>query len=141
MNQKIIVFSGKKNCGKTTTVKLVYQQLLAKHPKAKKIFERINSEIIAVLNIDGKIVGISSQGDNGYLVTQHLKTLMAKDCSIIFTATRTSGGTIKAVKSYCPPFQMKKYKQQYISDKNNQTSSNQRMAEKIVLFISNEISA
>lgn len=141
MNQKIVILSGKRNCGKTTTIKLIYKLLLKKHPNAKKVLEKTyGDDVLIVLNINEKIIGISSQGDHKKYVEKHLKTLMDENCSLILTATRTREGTIEAVKHYCPPFQMKRYIQKY-PDKNNYISSNQEIAEEIVLFISNEISA
>ncbi len=134
MNKKIYYLAGKGNCGKTATVKLVYKKLLREYPDAATFFDVDDAatEILQVLKINQKIIGISSQGDTGKQVLEHLNRLVSKKCEIIITATRTSGRTIEAVKSVEPSYEACGIKQTYESEPERHSASNQAMATSLV---------
>jgi hypothetical protein len=102
-----IAQSGPEDAGKTTTIRMMYGILLDRHPHATVEHllpkrQSITADLRAVVTI-GKIrIGIESQGDPWKLAARlipSLKLFVSLRCEVIICATRTRGGTVKAVQS------------------------------------------
>lgn len=97
--------SGQK--GKTETIREIAQNLMAIYPNFKPIKPAnhpINlhpkKDFSLVIEINGKIIGIESQGDPKTGLKKRLKRLVEKyKCDIVYCATRTRGETVKNVES------------------------------------------
>lgn len=116
---KIIVSSGESNSGKTTTLKLLASELLKKgklivdYPKNHQCscidneklakcggdIKNYNGDITAVIEVDGKIVGISSFGDYVACIESKMKIFLGIPCDVIITAAHPNDDTILYVRS------------------------------------------
>jgi hypothetical protein len=99
----IIAISGAADRGKTSTLREFATVLLAAYPAYKPLFP-IPATISAIddfrliVEINGKIVGIESQGDPNTGLRGRLQDLAVNHhCDIIMCATRTRGETVDAV--------------------------------------------
>jgi len=97
--KRVIALRGTEKKGKSQTIKKVYELILSKY-SVTKIYEQINRvDIKCVLLINGKKIGIESQGDPGpnSRIKTSLKYFVEINCQIIICATRTYGQTETAV--------------------------------------------
>ncbi|MGH1336872.1 MAG: hypothetical protein ACRBFS_12175 [Aureispira sp.] len=89
--------------GKTETVREIAKNLMKIYPNFKAIYP--NPAIVhpkddfrLIIEINGKIIGLESQGDPKTNLEKRLEELVNKyNCDIIYCATRTRGKTVKAV--------------------------------------------
>lgn len=90
MMRTIIAVSGSSNAGKTTTIRLAYEQLSEK----SDILDggrRARKEVRgAVLEIEGVKVGFASPGDREDVLRENLDRLIEAGCQVIVCATHTS---------------------------------------------------
>jgi len=85
----IVLLIGKSNCGKTTTCKQLYQELISEHAKIQKTTYKENGgDFSCVLNYKEKIIAIKSAGDSRNRVREALK----KQCDILICACRCTFG-------------------------------------------------
>ncbi|OBU10610.1 hypothetical protein [Morganella psychrotolerans] len=94
---KIYALQGRGNCGKTSTLKEIFNQLKAKYPNAIINIINENSDITIELNINGVKIGIESQGDPNSRLETSLLHFVSVNCDVIFCAVRTSGMTVQWV--------------------------------------------
>jgi len=104
MNTIITVWnSGDK--GKSETLRELANLVLTNYPSYKSIFPKVAAPIVSgdfrlVLEINGIIVGIESEGDPKTNLEKRLFELVDKfNCSLIFCSTRTKGETVWAVEN------------------------------------------
>jgi molybdopterin-guanine dinucleotide biosynthesis protein len=99
-----IVFqvAGPGSVGKSTSIRLAYEQLRDKHADAVVVPSKatLRKEVQAILKINGKLVGIESRGDNAVFVKAALKLFAKQGCAVIVCATRTRGETDLAVQDF-----------------------------------------
>ena len=83
----IIMLIGKSNCGKTTTCKCLYQELITNNAKIiKTTYKEKCGDFSCKLNYNEKIIVIKSAGDSRNRVSDALK----KQCDILICACRSS---------------------------------------------------
>lgn len=88
----VICLSGSANCGKTQTLNYVREQLLKKGKIVHE--EKLRSQDFrCAINVDGKIVGISSRGDIVQFLEDDLPYLEKHKCEIYICTCRTKGKT------------------------------------------------
>jgi hypothetical protein len=105
MNPKtIFALYGSGNVGKSKTIKIVYDLLKQAYPTAPVLEINTGSDIMIVITINGKAIGIESQGDPNTRLPQSLKDFKKAACVIIVCATRNWGGTVDAVKRLEPEY-------------------------------------
>ena len=99
----IFALRGPANAGKSTTIGKIFMLLKEAYPAAKiqiinpnqaEITVTVNVEITLTIEINGKIVGIESQGDPNSRLADSIALFKKTDCSIIVCATRTRGSTV-----------------------------------------------
>jgi len=104
----IIALEGKGNSGKTTVLNIVLAELVKSSSSnvkaAQKIPRKIGGDAREILIINGKKVGIETQGDPGSRLADSLKLFVKEGCELIVCATRTSGSTVDLVNQYVPPY-------------------------------------
>lgn len=103
----IFALQGPANSGKTDTLIRVRDLLQAKYPSASLTSLHNGSGDIKVIfrGINGKTVGIESQGDPNSRLKESLLDFQRAGCDIIFCACRTSGMTVAWIKALSPPYQ------------------------------------
>lgn len=110
--KRIIAIYGTSNVGKSETIKLVYTKLLKMFPSITffKNFIQITpqkGDICVVFTINGKIIGIESQGDPNSRIFKSLQIFINLNCNVIICATRTRGATVKEVEKHKINYEIK----------------------------------
>lgn len=102
MNTIIAIWnSGEK--GKSSTVLALANLLLTQNPKPKFIYSskdvnNLSVDFTLIIEINGKIIALESQGDPGTKLEKRLETIVKKhNPNLIFCTCRTRGETIYAV--------------------------------------------
>lgn len=91
--------------GKTESVRQFAMTLLQTYPAFKPIFPipskiPLKGDFRLIVEINGKIIGVESQGDPGTKLEERLLHLADfYKCEVIICTTRTSGKTVESVKS------------------------------------------
>lgn len=99
----IIALQGRASSGKTSTLVQVFKDLQAKYPAATVQLLGGRRDIkVMLLGVNGKIVGIESQGDPNSRLEKSLSDFLQAKCDIIFCACRTSGMTVDWVNALPP---------------------------------------
>lgn len=116
MNKLVIANIGVGNRGKSTSIKECFKLLSSRYPKNVSIIHALKSgDVKAIVDVNGTLVGIESQGDPNSRMPKSLIGFHKAGCDIIVIACRTSGETYDAVKN------MSKYGYQVVwaaNDKN-----------------------
>jgi hypothetical protein len=92
---KIYVLHGKKNCGKSSTIKEIYRILSIKYQncisfvKSKPYEDDITIVIEIKIKNKNFLIGIESYGDDQRRIKRSLNTFTKKKCDIVFCAART----------------------------------------------------
>lgn len=112
MNKNIIVIKGPKNSGKSTTVRMILQQLRpyteeqndSSYPWPKYDFvsskEPIKRarEVLHKIRINDKVIGLTSFGDNVKIIREKFDTLEGKwNCNYIVCCCRDKGKTFQYI--------------------------------------------
>src|SRR5262249_8550359 len=97
MQRTMIALRGPGNAGKSTTIRLVYQNLRREGRVIRPVAPLRKEVKGAILEINGVEVGITSQGDEGEIVRSHVERLIEAGCVVIVCATRTYGGTVDVI--------------------------------------------
>ena len=123
--KKVFALKGRRNLGKSQTIRTVEELLRAKYPGAKVEHEyRTRTELRVVLSINGVKIGVESTGEN-------LDLLVSLGCEIIICATKTTGKTVNAVNAL-PGYEVVWLEQRAQSAPFEQVLSNLAMARHIV---------
>lgn len=94
----IIALVGVSNCGKSRTLRLVYDSLEKNKTKTEKKFDkRWANERRGVFKYNGKIVGITTRGDTEEILEEDFKWM--GECDIYVCACHPKGKTIKYIKN------------------------------------------
>jgi hypothetical protein len=110
--KQIIGLYGTSNVGKSETIKNVYRKLTEKYLDLTFLpdFEQITEEegdICVIIIINGKIIGIESQGDPNSRIFISLPIFVKFKCDIILCATRTRGATVQEVEKLENTYEVK----------------------------------
>ncbi len=104
---KIIAISGPQDYGKTSVIKKICALLKDRCPMDIVNCDTCNNgdEICKTLTVRGANhcsvkIGIKSQGDPNIDIAPCLAEFVQAECKLIICATRTSGGTVNAVRAY-----------------------------------------
>ncbi|UTW47126.1 ATP-binding protein [Bacterioplanoides sp. SCSIO 12839] len=93
MNRVIALF-GPGNSGKTSTLRIVHQQLLKMDFDTMEKYHKSHVDIREIFIIDGVKVGLETQGDPYSRLAESLELFKKIGCKIIICASRTRGSTV-----------------------------------------------
>ena len=84
----IVALYGTSNVGKSMTIKLLYQKLIDNYEKdilldSVKQMKSFDGDIRVVITINGKVIGIESQGDPNSRIFESLPFFVELKCDII----------------------------------------------------------
>ena len=101
--KNIYAIYGRAEIGKTSTVREIYNLLIEKFGKQIIVETETNifshkGDIRVTVKINGKLIGIESQGDPDSRLKASLDIFVKVNCDIILCATRTRGTTVDFVK-------------------------------------------
>ena len=124
----IVVLRNKGDKGKTETLRAFANIIISTYPELKEITPiPINvpteHDFKLVVEINGKIIGIESQGDPNSGLREKLELLANKDqCDLILCSTRTKRDTVRAVNEIAQKYNYDKiWTSTYeIANKNNE---------------------
>lgn len=94
MNNLVIANNGKAGCGKSSSIKEVFNKLITAYPYKVLIKD---GDIKATVTIGNILVGIESQGDPNSRMMQSMNDFVSMGCQIIIAACRTSGETYNKI--------------------------------------------
>jgi hypothetical protein len=101
---ELIVLKGEPNAGKTATINYVYNELIKRGWEQVYYEEISHGDFLAVLEKNGIILGIVSQGDyvgTDNSVQNHLNRLEKKSCSkVVCAQTNSKPGLQKVIDKY-----------------------------------------
>lgn len=118
--------------GKSTTILELANLMIAQFPKYKQIYSSKNTIKLSVdfkliIEINGKIIALVSQGDPGTKLEIRLDEIVKKyNPNIIFCSCRTRGETVRAINNIA-----KKYSYDKIWTSTYQTTHNHLLANKL----------
>ena len=135
---------GTANVGKSGTVKNVYRKLIEKYPDFTfhQDFQQILTfefDICVIIIINGKIIGIESQGDPNSRIFTSLPIFVKFNCDIILCATRSRGATVDEVEKLKGSYEIKWIKKNPSESVENQEEENDRLATEILTMISEKV--
>ena len=138
--KQIFGLYGTSNVGKSETIKNVYRKLTEKYSDFifQKDFEPIvanEGDICVIIIINGKIIGIESQGDPNSRIFESLPVFAKFNCDIILCSTRTRGATVDEVEKLKGDYNIKWIKKNHSENANNYTSDNDKLATEILDLI------
>ena len=142
--KQIFGLYGISNVGKSETIKSVYRKLTEKFTDFvfHKDFKQITSDegdICVIIIINGKIVGIESQGDPNSRLFISLPIFVKLNCDIILCATRTRGATVEEVEKLKHTYELKWIKKNPSENSTNHKTDNDKIATDILNLISDKI--
>lgn len=110
---RIIALKGRGNSGKTTTINLLPNILLANgYIKVAGMYQNHDRDFLDVFENGKQRVGVTSSRDTFDLVHDRLTDLVNAGCDVCICACRTSGGILTAIYNftgYASHFEQKTY--------------------------------
>jgi|ERR1035437_6533829 GTPase SAR1 family protein len=105
MNKQVLGLYGTANAGKSTTLRKLYELLTKAYPAAHiEIIHPVRVDFTVIIEIDGVLIGIESQGDPGSRLAESIELFKKRGCVIIVCTTRTRGSTVVIVEALQPEF-------------------------------------
>ena len=143
MEKTIITIYGRKNEGKSETIKNVCKMILLNFPKATKFPNTdidYHNDILIVIQIGEIKIGIESEGDPESRMLNENESIedLAKNhkCDIILCASRTSGDTVNRIDKIANQYDYGTiWKSSYYAPNYNYTVINRIAAEEIINLI------
>ncbi|MDR0786080.1 MAG: hypothetical protein LBE74_09430 [Treponema sp.] len=129
----IFALYGRSNCGKSESIKNVFNLLKSKYPSAKVNMVFTGTDIKVIMaTIKGLYIGIESQGDPYSRLEQSLIDFENAGCDIIFCASRTRGMTVDWINSHRGKYIIDWTDQKYVAGKTAQTNNNLLIAQALI---------
>lgn len=102
---QIFALQGISNSGKSSTLIMLMNQIIAKYPNAnvQNLHGHTKDVKVIIDPVMGMKIGIESQGDPNSRLLQSLADFRSAKCDVVFCACRTSGMTEDWVKAMSPP--------------------------------------
>jgi hypothetical protein len=131
---KIIVLKGRGECGKSETIGIHLRELLTGMSIPREKWWRVKDHRECIKYGD-KIIVLCPPGDNEEIVEKNTRFINANPCDVVFTTSRTRGGSWNVIKNYAnqKDAELIEVWKHYDDDLNSggQTKENQKLAEKL----------
>jgi hypothetical protein len=142
--KQIFGLYGTSNIGKSETIRNVYRKLIEEFPnfifhKDYKSITNETGDISVVIIINGKIIGIESQGDPNSRIFISLPIFVKLNCDIILCATRTRGGTVHEVEKLQTTYDIKWIKKNRSENEKKYKADNDKISIEILSMISEKL--
>jgi hypothetical protein len=128
----IFALQGPQNCGKSDTLKHLFQMIQTKYASAtiQNLHPKTKDIAIIMHGVNGLVVGIESQGDPNSRLQNTLNNFSAANCDIIFCACRTTGGTVKSIQTFSNAYNIQFVKKIRVA--NNHSATNTSIASSLM---------
>ena len=101
MEKEIILIKGISNKGKTTSIKMLYNEVIKEYElENEKVNVRDGDDIQETLKVGKRLICFYSAGDEPDATKEGLKYFRDSRCHIGIIASRTKGGTIKEIQEF-----------------------------------------
>jgi hypothetical protein len=133
--RKIFVLSGKEKCGKSESIRKIFDLLKSEYPSAEVAICSTgdDDDIKAIITgVNGLKIGIESAGDPTSRLKQSLIDFENAGCDIIFCASRTRGMTVDWINDHSGKYTIDWTHQNYIEDSTAQTKNNDDIARVLI---------
>lgn len=135
---KIIVLKGRGECGKSETIGIHLRELLTGKSIPRKEWSSVKDYRECVRYGDTSIV-LCPPGDNFNIAKENTEFIDAHPCDVVFTASRTRGGSWDVISDYVKEKDAKLIEvwKHYDDDLDGegQTMENKKLAEKLLAMI------
>lgn len=95
---KIIAIKGRGNCGKSETLGIHLRRILKERNGIP--YKECWKDTRESIDVNGKVIDICPPGDNADEVKANISFVEKHPCDVVFTATRTRGGSWNTLKEY-----------------------------------------
>lgn len=95
---RIIALKGRGKCGKSETLGIHLRRILKERNGIP--YEECRPDARELIKVNGKVVDICPPGDNADEVIRNIAFVEEHPCDVLFTATRTRGGSRNTLKDY-----------------------------------------
>ena len=135
---KIIVLKGRGECGKSETIGIHLRGLLTGKSIPKNEWSRVKDHRECV-KYGEKVIDLCPPGDNYDIAKKNTEFIDAHPCDVVFTASRTKGGSWNKIKDYAKQkgaevIEVWKHYDDEL-DREGQTKENWKLAEKLLGMI------
>jgi hypothetical protein len=138
----IFALFGSANVGKSTTIRKVFALLTEAYPAAPvQTLNPPGVDITVIIEINGKFIGIESQGDPNSRLSVSIELFKKAKCSIIVCATRNWGGTVDTVEYLQPDFTIVWHHKKSEQQPNLQEQRNDEIAQIVFKAVQNALNA
>ena len=96
---QIIGLYGHGSCGKSATLNFL-KEMLREVGKSLSKSPHPNSDTPETFEYKGLVVCVAPGGDTEDIVERNVRYFKSKNCDVAISATRTSGGSVKALQRY-----------------------------------------
>lgn len=129
--EKIIALQGPAQCGKTSTLNLLVDLLEVETTNCAMPTPHAGDRK-KVFVINGVTVGIATSGDVARIVQENCNFFNENHCDIVFTATRTKGGTHDVLDKFAASHGLTvKYERKIKSTKESESQTNLEQAKEL----------
>lgn len=130
---KIIVLKGRGECGKSETIGIHLRELLTGRSIPRSEWSKVKDHRECV-EFGGLVIVLCPPGDNYKMADDNIKFINAHPCDVVFTASRTSGGSWDKIEDYAKEkwaelIEVRKHYDDEL-DREEQTKENRKLAEK-----------
>lgn len=128
----IFALQGSSSSGKSSTLIQLFNLIVAKYPggTVQALHGGTKDVKVIVYPVNGKKIGIESQGDPNSRLQQSLTDFRNANCDIVFCACRTSGMTVNWINAMSPPDSVQFIQQ--IRTQTGQQAANTAMAVRLM---------
>ena len=130
--KKIIALFGLANSGKSSTLKIVHNELYKLSTSRVNEYHIFGNDLRDIFIINNFRVGIETQGDPGSRLVDSIRFFTKEECKLIICTTRTKGQTVKLVENNSPPYDISWRGQSFVSDAALRDESNIAIASFII---------
>lgn len=134
---KIIALKGRGKCGKSETLGIHVRGILRERNSVH--YEDCTMDTREQIIVNGMVVDICPPGDNEKEVTANIAFVEKHPCDVLFTATRTRGGSRNSLKEYAvrKNAELKEVWKRYNDDLDleGQTEKNRETAEELMKML------
>lgn len=129
----ILALRGAGKRGKSTTLGMLIEMIKVEYPSANLEEAKFKIDITIVITINGKKIGIETQGDPNSRLGASLKRFIEIGCKVIICASRSYGSTVDLINTAASTgYQVKWFEKTKSTSAHDQAAANKAAAKEIL---------